>query len=758
VSNVITHQPFSYLHLKPTQCGNEYGVPPCTASGSEKCYNTISTCQDEPNFTETTGSLKLCSKVKGFPRKEGMIPCIVRIDDAPTTITGGRGIGARARITLTVEDFPHDDRGLDPYVDERTHDTKQGTFWGKWLARNPFYQGREAISGYGSLSDPFDINSFNEERYIIESISNPDSRNHVKIVLKDSIKKLDSKRAVEPEVSTGELFVAMTDTDVTLTLGSGQGSEYLVDEYVTIGDEILLVTGITNDDLNVSRAQWGTDATEHKINSKVQICKSFSNVNLVDIIHDLATSPNALPASYINKPDWDTERDEWVPSHNLTAIIPKPTPIETSINQLIQLGLLDIWDDAEAQTLRLKASSPYRLEPIVITDSNIVQDSMVVKDLTDQRITRTWIQYAVRNPLKKLDEAGNIGRNYQVIDGNKESSVEYNDIRAKVYATPWLTDSQADRDHAFSWANRLVNRFSKTPKQFEFRMYANDTLLPETGAVIKISTRKNQDEKGLPKETIAQIMERKPIRQKGVYQFRALAYNAALNAGAIVNNISIAADQMNYNLWLAVGSPPDAIEVTVTIEPGVVIGSVDADYYAFQVGSFAEGSVINIINTGKIKGAGGNGGRAGGRGTYHNNNPAEPVEWPLYGRTSGLGQQGGGAISAPAGVTINITNTSALIASGNGGEDGEFQAVVQYFGDPDPDLNTTGGAGGDGFNPGIGGEGYRPDNQAAATDGADGQDNELTAGLGLNPGFAIDAPDATVNIIDAGTINGPTNY
>ena len=83
----------------------------------------------------------------------------------------------------------------------------------------------------------------------------------------------------------------------------------------------------------------------------------------------------------------------------------------------------------------------------------------------------------------------------------------------------------------------------------------------------------------------------------------------------------------------------------------------------------------------------------------------------------------------------------------------------QYINDnPEPEINARGGDGGDGFNPGAGGIGYRPSTIGPRQDGTDGTDNEATAGLGIKPGIAINGPNATINIIDAGTINGPTNY
>lgn len=756
----IGSQPFYTLDLKLSQCANEFGVAPCTATGSgnDKCYKKIEGCKDRDNYSESTKTIKLCSKTNNFPRGQNMIPCLVKVDEAPTTITGGRGIGSRAKLTFIAEDFPHNDQNIDPYVNERTYDTNQGTFFGKLLARDPYYQGREAISGFGILKKPFDQNDLSFESYIIEQISNADQNNKVKIVIKDVIKKLDSKRAVIPKQSTGELATVFNVGETVLNLKAGEGVGYTVNEYVSIGDEICLVTAINTDDLTVTRAQWGTDEQQHSVDSLVQICETSTNENIVDLIYRFATIPEGIPANHIIQADWNAERDEWVPSYNLTALIPKPTGVEILVNELCQLALLDIWDDAELQTLKLKASSPYRVEPITITDEDIVKNSMSVTDKPEERITRTWVRYGMENPLKKADDEGNIKRGYIAADDAKESNLEYNDIRAKVILTRWLRDTQADRDHAFSLANRLINRFSKSPKQFNFSMYYLSEKLPKTGDVIKISTSKKQDMTGAPQETIAQIMERKPNRKKGIYQFKALAYNAVVNAGTINTSITISSNQMNYNLWLAVGSPPNAVEIDVTINPAVIIGSVNASFYSFDIGAFAAGSVINLIcSSAKIKGAGGKGGNAGGRliKIYRN---AEQESETIYYQEAEAGQQGGGAIKVPDGVTLNITNTSGLIASGNGGFNGQFQQRA-YFHDQTPaEVDATGGDGGNGFDPGVGGDGYKPATPLGAISGDDGIDDEATAGLGYNPGYAIFAPNATVNIIDSGTINGLTNY
>ncbi len=752
----ISVQPFTILELKPSKCANVYGVLPCTASGvgNEKCYNTRSNCQDTDNFVSTNETLSFCSSVHNFPKGQNIIPCIVSTSDAPTTITGGRGLGARAKITLQVQDFPHGDQFIDPYVSERTYDTSKGSYFGKFLARNLYYQGREAIVRQGFLNFPFSISDYSEQHYIIEEISNPDSKGNVKIVLKDSLKKIDNKRARWPIESSGELNAAILAADTSIALKTGEGADYVINEHINIGGEIILVTNIVGDVLTVTRGQWNTEAKDHSISSKVQLCATYTAANIVDIIYDLLTGPAEIPASRIISADWEDEKTQWTPTHDFDAIITKPTGCETLVNELLKIGLLDLWDDADAQTIRLKASSPYRLEPVTINDSMVVENTIKIVDKTDKRISRAWVKFGFKDPTKGDDEE-NIKRGYALADSVRESANVYGDIRAEVLATRWLRDTAADRDHAFSLVNRLLSRFGDNPKSFEFSLFANSEVLPKTGDVVKIETEKNQDLTGAAISQTSQIMSVTHNRKTGVLKYKALAYDSALNAGAELNNITLSTDQYNYNLWLAAGSPPSPITVTLTIDSEVSICSTSALIASLVIGSFAAGSIIYIINNGVIMGAGGNGGNGGGRLTRIDWVAGEPSAGVVeIFEASSSAENGGDAIAGSNGVTLNITNNN-LIAGGNGGVDGVFDSESYNTyddgpNDPVPLVEGPGGNGGDGCDPGLGGTGFQ------ASDGTDGIYNEATAGLGLNPGAAINSPDSEVNILVAGTINGAT--
>ena len=92
-----------------------------------------------------------------MPRGLDAIPCLrFYFNYPPAEITAGKGLGLRAVCAITMQDFPHSDIRIDPYVSERTYiPINRGTYFGKLKARNPFYNGRimRVYSGYLDKTD-----------------------------------------------------------------------------------------------------------------------------------------------------------------------------------------------------------------------------------------------------------------------------------------------------------------------------------------------------------------------------------------------------------------------------------------------------------------------------------------------------------------------------------------------------------------------------------------------------------------------------
>lgn len=161
-------------------------------------------------------------------------------------------------------------------------------------------------------------------------------------------------------------------------------------------------------------------------------------------------------------------------------------------------------------------------------------------------------------------------------------------------------------------------------------------------------------------------------------------------------NLTISASTYNYNAYTAVSSNPGynagKTDATITINPGVTIGSTSTGTSSFSVpSSFNPGDTVTIVNNGIIRGCGGSGG-TGGNG---NPNPA--------GVTAGSAGQSGG-IAVLVQRTTTFTNNGSLVGGGGGGGGGGgIASRVNYPEDVNFEFAAGGGGGGgSGYNSGSG--------------------------------------------------------
>ena len=171
-------------------------------------------------------------------------------------------------------------------------------------------------------------------------------------------------------------------------------------------------------------------------------------------------------------------------------------------------------------------------------------------------------------------------------------------------------------------------------------------------------------------------------------------------------NLTISANTQNYDLFTNRGPTyiAGAADLTLTVNPGIVVGSASTGSFAMLVPSaFSPTDTVTIINNGLVIGAGGSGGDGNG----------------------GPGGVGGNALSLSRPTTI--TNNGTVAGAGGGGGAGGFgQAAF-----------------GGGFRGGGGGGGGAGSNVGAAGAGGPG-----TLGNG-NPGSPGTVP--------AGGAGGPGN-
>lgn len=192
--------------------------------------------------------------------------------------------------------------------------------------------------------------------------------------------------------------------------------------------------------------------------------------------------------------------------------------------------------------------------------------------------------------------------------------------------------------------------------------------------------------------------------------------------------LTIASNTTRYNIFLSAGSPSVPTNVQVTVNSGVIVGSVTGgtDYAMYTGAGWAAGSTITIINNGYIQGIGGNGGSSGygavAPGAGGAGGDAILLSWPVNIGNNGYIYGGGGG----GGAGFNITFTGYGGGGGGGGRSaidsssggtGGYGGAINYPGSAGapggiwaagagglggaPDGSHKGGAGGDVGMPGM---------------------------------------------------------
>jgi hypothetical protein len=232
----------TYVEMDVPFCANVYGESPCTAAigvtGEIKCFNTPKTCQDRENYIDDPVTLRFAEDRGYLPPDIDCIPSITGISFTPATVSLGKDLGTRASLSVTFQDHPWPDTGpgFDKYRNERPYDPfRQGTFWGKFRARQPFLRGRALRLIRGTLGQA--LADMETRHFVIDSFSFDASKGTYTIVAKDVLKLADDDRAQAPILSQGFLNTDISATDLEAVVQpAGIGDEeYPLSGYVAIG-------------------------------------------------------------------------------------------------------------------------------------------------------------------------------------------------------------------------------------------------------------------------------------------------------------------------------------------------------------------------------------------------------------------------------------------------------------------------------------------------------------------------------------------
>lgn len=716
-SNEVTKYgriPIVFVECDMDFCANTYGNSPCTASvgvtGAAKCYNTYATCQDKPHFVKTTKTYRFCDQNADLPVGISAIPLLKSVSFASQEITPGKGLGVRGSVSVRLIDAPFPDTEIDPYWRERTYDTNnQGTFWGKFKARNPFYENRVLRVRRGYLSAPFSWTNFIDSVYVIEQLQGISKDDGVTLVAKDILKLADDKKALFPKPSNGRLSADITAMQTSFTLApSGIGTEYEASGKVAISGELMAFTRV-GDVFTITRGESNTVAEDHKLDDTVQQVGIFDGLKVHDVIYQLLTSYSGINTGYINKPAWDAEASAHL-AGVFSAEIPEPTGINTLVGELTEQGTCRIWWDEIAQLIQFRAIKPLPTGlPTLSDDSHFLTKSIDTKTDTNQRISTVLIYFAQKKPTEKLDELKNYALRVATPNLQAISSLEYGSNLIKKVLSRWFKTTSQGRANAL--ADALLKTYRDPPAVLEFSL--TPALQLKVGDLFYAKTRKMQDVTGAIASVPMEVVYAQPTDKDDI-KYKAQQVSTAIPIGNIKQLIISVSypniDFNNLNFYDAFvnefGVPESGITVNIEILAGLFISASNTSLHAVVVDNrWPSDVILNLIIRSPILGRGGNGGNGG--------------SYPLPYTQATAGQKGGNGILVN--YPININNQS-VIASGCGGGGGA--AVNNGL------EQLPGGGGGGGAAFGVGGLAGTPSGFFGTESGEDA--TAFTLGLGGN--------------------------
>jgi hypothetical protein len=502
----------------------------CNASTpSNKCFNTLVTCQDTNNYDKGERTLYFCKSASNIPKDNPYIPSVASVSTAPTKINPTNGdrnsspLGQRAAATIVFDDHPHSDFQVDPYLADRNYyPLDRGTFWSKWLARNPYYQNRPLRIYEGYVGQT--LSQANLRSYFIDSVQGPDSTGRVQIVAKDPLKLADRQKAQVPAPSTGTLRIAINTTDTTIDINLAVLADYPAPGIVRIDDELITYTtsaiinigGIDYVRLTgVTRATNGTIAASHDAAALVQICTQYNNQTVWTVIYDLLTTYAGIESSFIPLTDWNTEGNVWLAQFNVSAILSQPRGVGEVLGEILEQVLLYIWWDERDQEIKLRAIRPLiGNAPTFSDNANIIENTVGLTTDPKNRVSQIWVYWDQSNKAEALDKESNFKKLRIRADLEAESAEKYGESRVrKIYARWIQNDAQA-----INLSARLLGASFENPKILKLRVDAKDRAV-WTADIVDILHRNIVDFTGSPTLERYQVLSVEEVLPGEVVQY-----------------------------------------------------------------------------------------------------------------------------------------------------------------------------------------------------------------------------------------------
>lgn len=453
------------------------------------------------------------------------IPALAGYNTAPTVLNVASGskdkspLGYRAVCQVNIKDFPWNDIITDPYLSTRSYNPEQiGSFWTKWLARNPFHVGYTLNIYEGLIGQK--LSEMTKREYVIEKIDR--GKDGVSITAKDVLRKVTDTNVTAPYLSKGELSVAANNSQTNLTVAGALITEYETQGYLRINSEVISYTQVYETSggnlyfSGLTRGVAGTTAAAHSQNDRVQRVIYYNARPFNEILYDLFVNWGGIPASYIDTAAWALEKNTYRLDYNFTAYIAEPTKIDELAGEVCLQALANVWWDERVQQIIMKAVKP-EPSPYLLTDNDaIIAGSLTIKEKPEERASQSHVYYLQRTPVQSVTEKTNYTRVAVFIDVDKQIQYGGEPQIRELFCRFVPTQAIAN-----AVAQTYLTRFSDVRREVTFDLSAKDAELIWTGSVITIRHYLDVDFTGAARDGEWLITSAEVSRNGLTYRFTA---------------------------------------------------------------------------------------------------------------------------------------------------------------------------------------------------------------------------------------------
>lgn len=485
----VGREPIQIVEILQPLCENEFGVSPCTATGTAdtKCYNTRATCQDTANFALGTPLSLFFAKgmvaEAGVSGADYIIPSLVSVSTSPTRINlasanpDAQGLGNRALCSITFQDHAHSDRVVDPYVDGRSWnplDKSRGSFWTRWLVRNKYRQNIQirVYEGYAGQA----LSAMTKRTYFLQSVQGPDSSGRVVMQGKDILARIEERKAQAPVASPGVLNIALDAVTTTVQVANAVTADYPSSGTIRINDEVMTYSGksVQSYGLQLTGVTRGTDnttAAAHDVDDAVQLCLRYTDADVDTVLEDLLTTYGGIDASFLDTTNWSAEYDEYLNSYRVNALITEPVSVSQLVSELQVQCVFYIWWDERDALVKFKSIRGISEAPDTINDeAHILEGSFSLREKPRERASQVWFYYDLIDPTQNPTEASSFARQFVVANLESETAELYGEPSIREIYSRWITTPAL----AQNTASKIITRYVDVPSEARFRLDAKD--------------------------------------------------------------------------------------------------------------------------------------------------------------------------------------------------------------------------------------------------------------------------------------------